>query len=166
MRLHLVGPNELPTAHLEIVGLQTPRPDAGRAFDESVFVVDDGTAPMRGDGTLTITRAGEHAPLATMPLLAGMLEPGKPRRLTVRVPGVEAGSYDATARFVSGGRVLDERTVTFQAGTQPSLSTRILDWLAGHLPFVLAGFGLLLVAIVGALLAYIRKLRRRVAVTV
>jgi hypothetical protein len=166
MRFHLVGPNELPTAHLKIVALQTPSPDAGEAFDESVYVLDDGNAPIRGAGTLTITRTGGRAPVATIPLDGGMLEPGKPRRLTVKVPGLDAAGYAATARFVSEGRTLDERTVAFRAGAQPSLVQRILDWLAAHVPYVIAGFGLLLVAVVGALLAYIRRLRRRVAVSV
>jgi hypothetical protein len=58
--------------------------------------------------------------------------------------------------------MLAERTVVFDTGTRPSLLDRILDWLAGNIPLLLIGFAALLLVVVSGMLAYIRRLRRRV----
>ncbi len=70
-----------------------------------------------------------------------------------------------TARFPSGPRVLAEWTVVFETGTRPGLLERILDWMAGHLPLVIAAFAVVLLSVVAAAGAYIRRLRRTLGAT-
>lgn len=157
----LVGPNQLPTAKLRIVSLPTPQPDAGEPFDVALGLQNSGTGPITAAGTLTLTATGNQRTLARRPLRPPELLAGSRRQLTIGLPGVPAGSYTLTARFANGPLVLTERTVVFHTGTRPSLLDRLQDWLAGHIPLLLAGFGALLLLVVGSLVAYIRRLRSK-----
>lgn len=159
----LVGPNELPTADLQITSLQTPQPDAGEKFDVDVALHNAGTGPITAKGVLTLSRSGRAGAVARKPLRPSKLAADGRQTLKGDLPGVPRGTYTVTARFADGPLVLAERTVVFETGTRASLIQRVLDWMAGHIPLLLAGFGLLLVAIVGGLLTYIRRLRGRVA---
>lgn len=159
----LAGPNQLPTPELRIVSLESPQPDAGEDFDAALELHNAGSGPITPAGTLTLTRSGEERKLARKPLRPSQISAGGRQELTIDLPGVPVGSYAMTVRFASGPLVLAERTVVFQTGTRPSRLERLQDWLASHIPLVLAGFGALLLLVVGTLLAYIRRLRRKVA---
>jgi hypothetical protein len=158
----LVGPNELPTPKLEIVSLQNPQPDAGEDFGVALALRNSGTGPIAPAGTLTLTRNGRRNVLAAKPLRPSALAAGSEQKLTIDLPGVPAGTYTLTARFADGPLVLAERTVVFETDTRPSLLDRLLDWLAGNIPLLLISFAALLLGVVSSMLAYIRKLRRRV----
>jgi hypothetical protein len=159
MTLRLVGPNELPTAALRIVSLQTPQPDASEDFDVKLEFANPGSASIMPTGMLSVARSGDQRPVARRPLRPGTLAPGERAQLTIQLPGVRTGSYDLTARFTSGPRVLAERTVAFQTGTRPTLLERLQDWMASHILLVLAGFAAIVGVLVGALLTYVRRLR-------
>jgi len=158
----LVGPNELPTAKLEIVSLQSPQPDAGDDFDVALALRNSGTGPITPVGMLTLTRNSGKELLATQPLRPSALGAGSSHKLTIDFAAVTAGTYTLTARFADGPLVLAERTVVFETGTRPALIQRVLDWLAGNIPLLLIGFAGVLLAVVTSMLAYIRKLRRKV----
>jgi hypothetical protein len=158
----LVGLNRLPTPKLEIVSLENPQPDADEDFDVALALRNTGTGPITPQGTLTLTRNGRPGTLAELPLRPSPLAAGSRQQLTLALPGVPTGTYSLTARFADGPLVLAERTVVFQPGTRPSLIDRVLDWLAGNIPLLLIGFAALLLIVVTSMLAYIRKLRRRV----
>jgi hypothetical protein len=158
----LVGPNELPTPKLQIASLQTPQPDAGDDFSVDIALQNAGTGPITPAGALTLTRTGQTHVVAKQPLRPSELSAGSKQKLTVDLPGVPAGSYTLTARFADGPLVLAERTVVFDTDTRPALLQRLLDWLAGNIPLVLIGFGVVLLLVVSSMLAYIRKLRRKV----
>ena len=159
----LVGPNRLPTPKLEIVSLENPEPDAGEDFDVALALRNSGTGPITPQGTLTLTRNGSSGTLAAEALRPAELAAQGRQTLTIALPGVPTGTYTLTARFADGPLVLAERTVVFEPGTRPSLVDRALDWLAGNIPLLLIGFAALLVIVVSSMLAYIRKLRRKVA---
>jgi hypothetical protein len=158
----LVGPNELPTPKLEIVSLQNPRPDADENFDVALVLRNTGTGPITPQGTLTLTHSGRDDALVAKPLRPSELGAGSKQKLVIELPGVAPGRYTLTARFADGPLMLAERTVVFDTGTRPSLLDRILDWLAGNIPLLLIGFAALLLVVVSGMLAYIRRLRRRV----
>jgi hypothetical protein len=158
----LVGPNELPTPKLEIVSLQNPQPEADEEFDVALALRNSGTGPITPQGTLTLTHGGRKDVLVAQPLRPSELAAGSNQKLVIELPGVAPGRYTLTARFADGPLVLAERTVVFDTGTRPSLLERVLDWLASNIPLLLIGFAGLLVVVVTSMLAYIRKLRRKV----
>ncbi len=161
----LTGPNILPTPVLRILSLETPRPEAGEDFDAAVELANSGTGPISPQGTLTLTASGQQRAIVTEPLRPGGIGPGEREELSVRLRGVRAGRYEMTARFPSGPRVLAERTVVFETGTRPGLLERILDWMAGHLPLVIAAFAVVLLSVMAAAGTYIRRLRRTLGTT-
>lgn len=159
----LVGPNELPTPKLEISALDPPRPDAGRAFDVRVKIRNTGTAAMVADGGLTVSQATGSRLLARRAFAVPKLPPGEAAIATVPLPALDDGRYALTARLRADKRTLSERTVVFATGTRPSLLERALDWMAAHVPLLLAIFAVVLALIAGTLGAYIRRLRRTVS---
>lgn len=159
-RFRLVGPNLLPTADLKIISLPTPQPDAGEEFSARVEVANRGTGPIRPAATVTVSAPGSGRRVAERQLTLPSLGPRSRHEAEVELPGLAKGRYELAARFSSGGRVVANRTLVFETGTRPPLLTRVKDWMAGHVPLVVAIFALLLAIVVGGLLAYIRRLRR------
>jgi hypothetical protein len=157
----LTGPNELPTPRLEIVSLPAPdvRPDS--PFDASVTVKSTGTDRAAGSGTIVLARAGGGAEIRRERFRLPPLQPGATTTRTVRLPGVPDGTYELRAELSLGGRTVADRAVEFSTRQQRSLWSRVQDWLAGHIGLVIAAFALILVLTVGALLAYVRRLKAR-----
>ncbi len=156
----LVGPNLLPTPKLEIAALDPPAPEAGESFDVRVAVRNVGTAAMRATGGLSLASAGGGPRVAREQFQLPLLAPNETTVAKVALPALDEGSYALTARLVDRGRVLSERAVVFATNTRPGLLTRILDWMAAHVPLLLALFGLAMIAVVGLGVAYIGRLRR------
>lgn len=158
-RFRLIGPNELPTPKLEISELRPPSPEADTRFDVDVRVRNVGTARIGAVGDIKLSRSAGGGALATESFNVPVLGPGEDSSATVELPALPDGSYALLARVKDEERVLSERTVVFSTGTRPGLVARIFDWLAAHIPTVLAVFVLVLFAGVTATAVYIRRLR-------
>lgn len=159
----LVAPNELPTPKLEIAALAPPAPNAGERFNVRVGVRNVGTAPMAAAGRVALSDADTRTTVARERFDVPALAPGQSTVAKVALPALDEGRYALTARIRNQGRVLSERTVVFSTDTRPSLFTRALDWMAAHVPLLLAIFGGVLAIVVGTSATYIRRLRRRLA---
>jgi hypothetical protein len=157
----LTGPNQLPTPRLEIASLPAPEVKAGSPFDASVTVKSTGTDRAAGSGTIVLARAGGGPAIRRERFRLPPLQPGATTTRTVRLPGVPDGTYELRAELVLGGRTVAERAVEFSTREQRSLWSRVQDWLAGHIGLVIGAFALILVLTVGALLAYVRRLKAR-----
>jgi hypothetical protein len=160
-RFHLVGPNRLPTARLSLAPLTSPRAELDTPFTEPVEVVNSGTAAgtavlrwaLRGPNGGGIVRRGAVA-------LPAVLPGGDGGRQEIRLPGLRTGIYDLSASVDAGGREVARDAVQFSPRARAGPWDRLRDWLAGHLVAVGAGAALLLLAVIGVLLTYIRRLRR------
>jgi hypothetical protein len=161
LRFRLIGPNELPTPGLRIRSLPVPQPDAGDAFEEDVEVESSGTGEFAPRGVLSLTRSRGGKAIERKQLRYPRLRPGERQELSVDLPALERGEYELSVRFSEAGRVLAERSLVFKTDTRPPLLTRARDWLADHVGAVVIALMLLFGAVVTALLAYIRRLRRR-----
>lgn len=157
----LVGPNLLPTPDLEIAALDPPAPDAGEAFEVRVAVRNSGTAALGATGGLALTPAAGGRRLVGARFDVPVLGPGDSTVAKVALPPLDEGSYALTARLRDRDRVLSERTVVFSTDTRPGLLTRILDWMAAHVPLLLALFAGVLLLGAAAAASYIRRLRRQ-----
>ncbi len=157
----LVGTNELPTADLHVAALTTPD-DADRGGTEAqVTVVNRGTASGLPRGEVILATVGGRR-LARRPLALPAVTPGTRATAALRLPGVADGPHRLTVRLLDGDRELDARTVVFTPGTAPGMWARALDWAATHVPLLLAGFGVLLLAVLTAVTVYVRRLRSAV----
>ncbi|HWC27441.1 MAG TPA: hypothetical protein VG474_12715 [Solirubrobacteraceae bacterium] len=162
LAFRLVGPNELPTPKLQVDELAAPRPGVGDDFEASVGLINRGTAPARPRGVMTVSRMS-GAPLARRSLRLAALAPGGRASVSVTFDGLAEGQYRLAVRIAGPGGVADERTVVFSPGAKASLWERLRDWGAAHVGLLIAGFAGVLLAIVAAGAAYVRRLRRSLA---
>lgn len=162
LSFELVGPNELPTAKLQIARLASPRPGVGERFEATGELINRGTAPAGAHAVLSVSRL-TGAPLARRPVRLAALAPGRRASLGATFPGLSEGQYRLSLRVAGPGGVADERSVVFAPGAQASLWDRILDWAATHVVLLLAIFVAILVATIAVAGAYVRRLRRSVA---
>lgn len=160
LRFRLVGPNELPTPALQLVALEPPEVEAGRAYAVRFELRNAGSAPAAARGELTVGPQGGRTTERRQLEIAD-LAPGRTVDQEVELPPVAAGSHQITVRFRDGDRVVAERSVTFTTGAARGLVERILDWMAAHLLVVFAGFGTLLALVVLGVAMYVRSLQRR-----
>lgn len=158
----LVGPNELPTAQLQIARLASPQPAVDEEFEAIGELINRGTASARPRAVMTLSRLS-GAPLERRNLRLGALGPGRRAQVSATFPGLAEGQYRLSLRVAGPAGLADERTVVFAPGKQAALWNRVLDWAAAHVALLLAGFAAILLATIVAAGAYVRRLRRSLA---
>ncbi len=165
LSFRLVGPNELPTAKLQIARLAAPQPGIDEEFEATGELINRGTASARPRAVMTVSPLS-GAPLARRSLRLGALAPGRRASLSATFPGLAEGEYRLSLSVAGPAGVADERTVVFAPGAQVSLWDRLLDWAAAHVALLIVAFVAILVATIAAGGAYVRRLRRSVVVGV
>ena len=161
VRFRLSDTNLLPSSDLQIAGLRTDEHGARRPVDVELDVANRGSAPgaARGDAELSLAGSGsalEHAKFRTAAIAAG----GK-ATVHLKLPAARRGELRLAVRLLDGDRVLDQRITRVAIGERPALWVRLLDWIAAHVPVVLAMFGALLLAVLAGAVALVRRERRR-----
>jgi hypothetical protein len=159
----LVGPNVLPTAHIQLAPLPTPRVAPGESFTEPIVTWNTGTAPVAAASVayrLTGPDGGSTVRHGSLTLDA--LGAGAKSDQGLRLPGLRAGAYVLTATVTMDGREVARDRVEFSPRAQPGAWDRTRDWIAGHTGLVVLGVGLIGLAVVLGLVLYIVRLRRSV----
>jgi hypothetical protein len=161
----LVGPGELPSADLAIVGLRAPEGAAGEDTSATVEIVNRGTAPAPAHGEVVLAHSGGRV-LARREIATGPVAPGTRRAVTVDLPGVSAAEHRVGARLLDGDRELSARTIVFTPREPTGAWTRFLDWAGANVPLLLGGFAGILVLVLTGVAAYVRRLQRALAARV